>query len=283
MSSVPSLHTRIAGAFNDDELKALCFEHFRAVGDEFTAGMTKGQMIHLLLGYCVRRGLGSALLDVLEQERPGLVGVDREALLAQLDAARLSEAVPRQHTVVVSVIVSTIVAGLLFLISICLPLVIPLEPNSTAQATAAIPSSTSTPTLSPNGPAITAVLSTDISVVPRPIITISRPSDGEKVQWHIDIEGMYENLPKDAHIWVFVYPYESEAYFLDPVEMNTGTWIATSVTIGDEQEVRTEKFDIGVIVVDSQKDKELRKKPENRDRLPNLPGEEHDRITVSRY
>jgi hypothetical protein len=91
MSLLPSLRTRIAGAFNDDELKALCFDHYGAVGDAFTVGMTKPHMIQLLLDHCIRRQLGSVLLDVLEQERPGLIGVDREALLAQLDAARLDE------------------------------------------------------------------------------------------------------------------------------------------------------------------------------------------------
>jgi hypothetical protein len=131
MSSVPSLRLRITQAFTDTDLRDVCLEHFPPVYDAFTVGMTKPQMIQILLDHCMRRGLGSVLLDALEQERPGLVGADREALLAQLDSARLDEApsalpaapldqmplpIPRQRSVAMLGVATMIMAGVLFLI-----------------------------------------------------------------------------------------------------------------------------------------------------------------------
>src|SRR5262249_47181400 len=92
MDSLPSLHARIAAAFDDQEVRTLCFDRFPAVYREFTTGMTTGQMIGLLLGYCMRHKTGEALLDALEQERPGLIGADRDGLLAWLEAARFEGA-----------------------------------------------------------------------------------------------------------------------------------------------------------------------------------------------
>ena len=35
----------LVDAFDDEELKSLCFDYFRDVYDDFTTGMTKTQMI----------------------------------------------------------------------------------------------------------------------------------------------------------------------------------------------------------------------------------------------
>src|SRR5262245_40342430 len=92
MNPSPSLHSRIADAFDDQELRTLCFDHFPVVYREFTIGMTRNQMIQILLDYCVRHQAGDTLLDALERERPSLVVEDRTALLAWLDAARFAGA-----------------------------------------------------------------------------------------------------------------------------------------------------------------------------------------------
>lgn len=56
--------------FNGEELETLCFDYFRDVYDNLTGGMTKGQMVQLLLEYCERRGAMSHLLAALEKVRP---------------------------------------------------------------------------------------------------------------------------------------------------------------------------------------------------------------------
>jgi hypothetical protein len=71
------LRAALLSAFSDDELRALCFDHFRPVYEQITVGMTKGQIVQLLLDYCSRRpGALAALVSVIERERPGLLGPD---------------------------------------------------------------------------------------------------------------------------------------------------------------------------------------------------------------
>jgi len=57
-------------AFNDEELDTLCFDHFRAVYEEFASGMSKGEKIRRLLDYCVRREQVETLLAQVRQGNP---------------------------------------------------------------------------------------------------------------------------------------------------------------------------------------------------------------------
>ena len=59
-------------AFDDEDMRTLCFDHFPAVYQQFAAGMTKGQMICLLLDHCERRRAMTTLLNLVQQERPQL-------------------------------------------------------------------------------------------------------------------------------------------------------------------------------------------------------------------
>ncbi len=56
-------------AYSDDELTALCSDHFYDVCNSFTAGMTKEQKIELLLDYCRHRNVMPNLLAALAQQR----------------------------------------------------------------------------------------------------------------------------------------------------------------------------------------------------------------------
>jgi hypothetical protein len=80
MTERQPLRQRILKAFSDTELRHLCADHFPDVYDELTVGMSKSHMVQLLIDYCTRRQLLPRLLDVVEQERPGLLP-DRDALL----------------------------------------------------------------------------------------------------------------------------------------------------------------------------------------------------------
>lgn len=57
-------------AFTDEELTALCFDYFPEVHNNFTAGMTKGQRIQLLIEYCQRQEIIPNLLAVIQKARP---------------------------------------------------------------------------------------------------------------------------------------------------------------------------------------------------------------------
>ena len=60
----------LSSGFNDEELKTLSYDHFRPVYEEFTTGMTKGEMIQLLLDYAGRRDEIRSLLDTVRQANP---------------------------------------------------------------------------------------------------------------------------------------------------------------------------------------------------------------------
>jgi formylglycine-generating enzyme required for sulfatase activity len=85
----PSLRYRLIDAFSDEELYALAWDHFRPVSQQFTRGLTKGEMVQLLLEYVTRRGEGVHFLNILEGERPGLWG-NREELLRELESHDIS-------------------------------------------------------------------------------------------------------------------------------------------------------------------------------------------------
>ena len=60
----------LVNTFSDEDLKTLCFDYFRDVYDDFTTGMTKEQMIQLLIERCVRRDALANLEAALRAERP---------------------------------------------------------------------------------------------------------------------------------------------------------------------------------------------------------------------
>jgi formylglycine-generating enzyme required for sulfatase activity len=68
--STADLRRFFVDTFDAEELKVLCFDYFRDVYDDFTTGMTKTQMIYLLIERCVRRDALANLEATLAAERP---------------------------------------------------------------------------------------------------------------------------------------------------------------------------------------------------------------------
>jgi len=56
--------------YSDEELRTLCFDYFRDVYDDFTTGMSKTQMIRILIESCDRRDALGKLEAALRAERP---------------------------------------------------------------------------------------------------------------------------------------------------------------------------------------------------------------------
>ena len=69
-SNLAAVRKLVSVAFSDEELTTFCFDHFRAVFEEFTAGQTKGQRVLSLVGFAERRGLLDALLDKVKKANP---------------------------------------------------------------------------------------------------------------------------------------------------------------------------------------------------------------------
>lgn len=60
----------LGAAFDDEELKSLCFDHFREVYEAFSAGMSKNDMIQRLIEHCDRQGRFEELLHHVERLNP---------------------------------------------------------------------------------------------------------------------------------------------------------------------------------------------------------------------
>jgi hypothetical protein len=60
----------LAAAFDDSELKTLCFGHFDAVYADFAEGMSRGEKIQRLLGYCERHVQMDRLLQLVRERNP---------------------------------------------------------------------------------------------------------------------------------------------------------------------------------------------------------------------
>lgn len=60
----------LAVAFSDNELSALCFDHFNSVYQDFGTGMGKRDKIHRLLEYCVNHAQVEVLLAFIRERNP---------------------------------------------------------------------------------------------------------------------------------------------------------------------------------------------------------------------
>jgi hypothetical protein len=67
MATTGELRAKLNTQLSDQELVAFCTDHFPMVYNQFTAGMTQGQRIQLLLDYAVRRGLLDDLERLIEE------------------------------------------------------------------------------------------------------------------------------------------------------------------------------------------------------------------------
>jgi formylglycine-generating enzyme required for sulfatase activity len=68
--NLATIRKLVSAAFNDDELKAFCFDHFPDVYQDFTAGQTQGQRVQLLLDFAARQGQIPRLLAAIAQANP---------------------------------------------------------------------------------------------------------------------------------------------------------------------------------------------------------------------
>jgi hypothetical protein len=74
-STQPSYNTAalrelLIAAFSDSELTTLCFDYFRAVYEDFSAGMGKGDKVQRLLDYATRNNAFSELLGRVKTANP---------------------------------------------------------------------------------------------------------------------------------------------------------------------------------------------------------------------
>jgi hypothetical protein len=72
MSRTRELRKQLTDGFSDEELTFFCYDYYREVHQQFTAGMTMPAMVQLLLEHCERTRQLDMLVVLLRQERPAL-------------------------------------------------------------------------------------------------------------------------------------------------------------------------------------------------------------------
>lgn len=60
----------LTAAFDDEEIRTLCFDHFPPVYEDFASGMGKRDMIQRLVEHCVRKQRMQELLALVEKKNP---------------------------------------------------------------------------------------------------------------------------------------------------------------------------------------------------------------------
>lgn len=60
----------LLAAFSDEELATFCFDYYRPVYENFTAGMSRPQKVQMLMEQCERRGGMAALLERVKVANP---------------------------------------------------------------------------------------------------------------------------------------------------------------------------------------------------------------------
>jgi hypothetical protein len=97
MPTTADMRHFLTNAFSDEEITTLCFDHFRAVYDNFSSGMSKGQKIQQLLEHCERRETWPVLLSVLQRDRPQQFAqfLEAQALPDQHDTHSLQRNIDR--------------------------------------------------------------------------------------------------------------------------------------------------------------------------------------------
>ena len=68
--NLAAIRKLVSAAFNDEELRTFCFDHFSAVYEEFAAGQAKGDRVLSLVSYAERQGQLDTLLDAIKQRNP---------------------------------------------------------------------------------------------------------------------------------------------------------------------------------------------------------------------
>ena len=74
----------VSAAFSDEELRTLCFDHYRAVYEQFAAGQSKGDRVLALVAHADTHGLLDNLLAQVRTANPHQYEVFERRLQAQL-------------------------------------------------------------------------------------------------------------------------------------------------------------------------------------------------------
>ena len=112
-------------------------------------------------------------------------------------------------------------------------------------------------------------------------VEIITPQENERVHRESNVRGVYEDLPRDRRLWLYVFAPGIQRYFFDPIIMsNNGSWVVTRVIIGSIDDVG-HAFKIGVVIANKEASREIEMNPHNVNNLPDGTEVMHE-ITIFR-
>jgi hypothetical protein len=92
--NLAAIRELVAAAFADEELRTFCFDHYRAVYEQFVAGQGKGARVLTLVEHADRRGLLNDLLARIKAANPYQYAQFERRITFRADDTRASHAIP---------------------------------------------------------------------------------------------------------------------------------------------------------------------------------------------
>ena len=96
--NLAAIRELFAAAFSDEELRTFCFDHYRAVYEQFVAGQSKGAMVLALVEHTDRHGLLDNLLAHIKAANPYQYGQFERQIRIDADDPRKDLAVLNPET-----------------------------------------------------------------------------------------------------------------------------------------------------------------------------------------
>jgi len=99
-------------------------------------------------------------------------------------------------------------------------------------------------------------------------VDITEPANGAQVDWETEVKGC-KGVPEDQRIWVYVRPHTVGLWYPQgpPAEEADGTW-SVLCYFGQEEGDQGAEFDVGVILVDEDKARDITEKLQEGDSGP---------------
>ncbi len=92
--NLAAIRELVAAAYSEEELRTLCFDHYRIVYERFAAGQSKSAMVLVLVEHADRQGLLDGLLAKIKAANPYQYGQFERRIMIRADDAREDHAIP---------------------------------------------------------------------------------------------------------------------------------------------------------------------------------------------
>ena len=105
--------------------------------------------------------------------------------------------------------------------------------------------------------------------IPPGVVNITKPANGAEVDWETEVKGTCKGIPQGQRIWVYVRPHTVGLWYPQkpPAVKADGTW-SVLCCFGLEGKDQGAEFDVGVILVDEDRARDITEKLQEGDAGP---------------